>query len=99
NDTSSSLKWKDDKVKELESKLEALQNEFCSSKDAAAATEERLSAELSTVNKLVELYKENSDEWSKKAGELEGVIKALIPIVGSLDHSMDEITRSMAMKD
>lgn len=77
NDTSSSLKWKDDKVKELESKLEALQNEFCSSKDAAAATEERLSAELSTVNKLVELYKENSDEWSKKAGELEGVIKAL----------------------
>ncbi|KAI3733902.1 hypothetical protein L6452_13360 [Arctium lappa] len=77
NDTSSSLKWKDDRVKELESKLEALQEEFCSSKDLAAATEERLSAELSTVNKLVELYKENSDEWSKKSGELEGVIKAL----------------------
>ncbi|XP_024989705.1 nuclear-pore anchor [Cynara cardunculus var. scolymus] len=77
NDTSSSLKWKDDRVKELESKLEALQKEFCSSKDMAAATEERLSAELSTVNKLVELYKESSDEWSKKSGELEGVIKAL----------------------
>lgn len=29
------------------------------------------------VNKLVELYKESSEEWSKKAGELEGVIKAL----------------------
>lgn len=31
----------------------------------------------SQVNKLVELYKESSKEWSKKAGELEGVIKAL----------------------
>ncbi|KAI3730621.1 hypothetical protein L1987_61793 [Smallanthus sonchifolius] len=77
NETSSSLKWKDDKIKELESKLEVLQAEICSSKDLAAATEERLSTELSTVNKLVELYKENSDEWSKKSGELEGVIKAL----------------------
>ena len=27
--------------------------------------------------KLAELHKESSDEWSKKAGELEGVIKAL----------------------
>lgn len=32
---------------------------------------------LVQVTKLVELYKESSDEWSKKAGELEGVIKAL----------------------
>ncbi|KAI3816544.1 hypothetical protein L1987_16245 [Smallanthus sonchifolius] len=77
DDTCNTLKWKDDKIKELESKLEALQNELCSSKDMAAATEEQLSSELSTVNKLVELYKESSDEWSKKAGELEGVIKAL----------------------
>lgn len=29
------------------------------------------------VTKLVELYKESADEWSKKSGELEGVIKAL----------------------
>jgi hypothetical protein len=27
--------------------------------------------------KLADLHKESSDEWSKKAGELEGVIKAL----------------------
>lgn len=27
--------------------------------------------------KLAELHKESSGEWSKKAGELEGVIKAL----------------------
>ncbi|KAM0019898.1 putative nucleoprotein TPR/MLP1 [Helianthus debilis subsp. tardiflorus] len=77
NDMCNTLKWKDDRIKELESKLEALQNELCSSKDTAAATEEQLSSELSTVNKLVELYKESADEWSKKAGELEGVIKAL----------------------
>jgi hypothetical protein len=32
---------------------------------------------LLQVSKLVELYKESSDEWSKKAGKLEGVIKAL----------------------
>ncbi|PKI65565.1 hypothetical protein CRG98_014065, partial [Punica granatum] len=29
------------------------------------------------VHKLVELYKESSEEWSRKAKELEGVIKAL----------------------
>ncbi|KAK2974228.1 hypothetical protein RJ640_016714 [Escallonia rubra] len=55
NESSSSLKWKDDRVRELESKLSSLQE----------------------VTKLVELYKESSEEWSKKAGELEGVIKAL----------------------
>lgn len=32
---------------------------------------------LLQVSKLVELYKESASEWSKKAGELEGVIKAL----------------------
>ncbi|KAL8224372.1 hypothetical protein R6Q57_019847 [Mikania cordata] len=77
DDMCNTLKWKDDKIKELELKLEALQNELCSSKDMAAATEDQLSSELSTVNKLVELYKESSEEWSKKAEELEGVIKAL----------------------
>lgn len=29
------------------------------------------------LTKLVDLYKESLEEWSKKAGELEGVIKAL----------------------
>ncbi|CAN6689128.1 unnamed protein product [Malus baccata var. baccata] len=77
NDCSSSLKWNKQRVSELEAKLTSLQEELHSSKDAAAANEERLTAELSTLNKLVELYKESSEEWSKKAGELEGVIKAL----------------------
>ncbi|KAJ0552350.1 nuclear-pore anchor isoform X1 [Helianthus annuus] len=90
NETSSSLKWKDDRVNELESKLEALQAEICSSKEMAAATEERLSTELSTVNKLVELYKENSDEWSKKSGELEGVIKALETHASQLEKDYKE---------
>ncbi|KAL0009589.1 hypothetical protein SO802_011091 [Lithocarpus litseifolius] len=76
NECSSSLQWHKERVRELEMKLTSLQEELCSSKAAAAANEERLSAELSTVNKLVELYKESSEEWSRKAGELEGVIKA-----------------------
>ncbi|OMO68924.1 Tetratricopeptide, MLP1/MLP2-like protein, partial [Corchorus capsularis] len=54
-----------------------LSQELCSSKEVATSNEERFSAELSTANKLVELYKESSEEWSRKAGELEGVIKAL----------------------
>lgn len=29
------------------------------------------------MTRLVDLYKESSEEWSKKAGELEGVIRAL----------------------
>lgn len=29
------------------------------------------------ATKLVELYKQSSDEWSNKSHELEGVIKAL----------------------
>ncbi|KAK9182042.1 hypothetical protein WN944_025183 [Citrus x changshan-huyou] len=77
SECSSSLNWNKERVRELEIKLSSLQEEFCSSKDAAAANEERFSMELSTVNKLVELYKESSEEWSRKAGELEGVIKAL----------------------
>ncbi|XP_062093054.1 nuclear-pore anchor [Humulus lupulus] len=74
---STSLNWNKERARELETKLTSLQEELCSTKDAASANEEQLSAELSTVNKLVELYKESSEEWSKKAGDLEGVIKAL----------------------
>ncbi|KAM1266288.1 hypothetical protein ACFX2J_035876 [Malus domestica] len=77
NDCSSSLKWHKQRVAELGDRLTSLQEELHSSKDAAAANEERLTAELSTLNKLVELYKESSEEWSKKAGDLEGAIKAL----------------------
>ncbi|KAK0595089.1 hypothetical protein LWI29_003434 [Acer saccharum] len=36
-----------------------------------------MSTKLSDVNKVVKLHKEASDEWSRKAGELKGVIKAL----------------------
>ncbi|GAU38033.1 hypothetical protein TSUD_274360 [Trifolium subterraneum] len=54
-----------------------LEQELISAKDSAAANEEQLSAELSTVNKLNELYKESSEEWSRKAADLEGVIKAM----------------------
>ncbi|KAL6955865.1 hypothetical protein U1Q18_048332, partial [Sarracenia purpurea var. burkii] len=43
----SSLKWNKDRVMELERKLTSLQEELSSSKDAAAANEERYSAEIS----------------------------------------------------
>ncbi|EOY14280.1 Nucleoprotein TPR, putative isoform 1 [Theobroma cacao] len=77
NESSSSLNWHKERMRELEIKLTSLQEDLCSSKEVATSNEERFSAELSTANKLVELYKESSEEWSKKAGELEGVIKAL----------------------
>ncbi|CAL0335128.1 unnamed protein product [Lupinus luteus] len=77
SECSKSLQWNKDRVRELEVSLKSTQEELISVKDAAAANEERLSAELSTVNKLNELYKESSEEWSRKAADLEGVIKAL----------------------
>ncbi|KAH1237392.1 Nuclear-pore anchor [Glycine max] len=76
-ESSKSLLWNEDRVRELEIKLKSVQEELISAKDVAAANEEQLSAELSTVNKLNELYKESSEEWSKKAADLEGVIKAI----------------------
>ncbi|KAH0874460.1 hypothetical protein HID58_071822 [Brassica napus] len=77
NECSSSLNWHKERLRELETKITSLQEELSSCKDAATTTEEQYSAELLTANKLVELYKESSEEWSRKAGELEGVIKAL----------------------
>ncbi|XP_042407958.1 nuclear-pore anchor-like [Zingiber officinale] len=77
NDYSSSLKHSTERVDELEVKNASLEKELCSSKDSAATNEVQLTSELSTVRKLAELYKERSEEWSKKSGELEGVIKAL----------------------
>ncbi|GMH10574.1 hypothetical protein Nepgr_012415 [Nepenthes gracilis] len=74
---SSSLKWYKERVKELEMKLTSSQEEISTAQNAAVSSEERYSAEIATLSKLVELYKESSNEWSKKAGELEGVIKAL----------------------
>ncbi|WJX72066.1 hypothetical protein P8452_55984 [Trifolium repens] len=77
SECSKSLQWNKDRARELEMKLKSMQEELISAKDAAAANEEQLSAELSTVNKLNELYKESSEEWSRKAADLEGVIKAM----------------------
>ncbi|XP_011012854.1 PREDICTED: nuclear-pore anchor [Populus euphratica] len=90
NESSSSSKRSMERVKELELKLTSVQEELCSSRDAAGANEERLSAELSTVNKLVELYKESSEEWSQKAGELEGVIKALETHLSQVENDYKE---------
>ncbi|KAJ6322496.1 hypothetical protein OIU77_012355 [Salix suchowensis] len=90
NEGSSSSKRSMERVKELELKLTSMQEELCSYRDAAAANEDRLSAELSTVHKLVELYKESSEEWSQKAGELEGVIKALETHLSQVENDYKE---------
>ncbi|KAJ6726782.1 NUCLEOPROTEIN TPR [Salix purpurea] len=90
NEGSSSSKRSMERVKELELKLTSVQEELCSYRDVAAANEDRLSAELSTVHKLVELYKESSEEWSQKAGELEGVIKALETHLSQVENDYKE---------
>ncbi|XP_062220247.1 nuclear-pore anchor-like [Phragmites australis] len=77
SESSSSSRRSKERISELEQRVSYVEKELCSTKDTAAANEQRLGAELSTVMKLSELYKESSEEWSKKAGELEGVIKAL----------------------
>lgn len=77
NECSTSLTREKDRVKELEKKLDSMHQQLCSAKDEASAAEQRYSAEISSASKLAGLYKESSEEWSKKAGELEGVIKAL----------------------
>ncbi|XP_024018829.1 nuclear-pore anchor isoform X2 [Morus notabilis] len=90
DECSSSLKWNKDRVVGLEMKLTSLQEELRSTKEVAAANDEQLSAELSIANKLVELYKESSEEWSKKAGDLEGVIKALETHLSQVQNDYSE---------
>ncbi|QCD96134.1 nucleoprotein TPR [Vigna unguiculata] len=99
NECSQSLQWNKDRVRELEIKLKSVQEELISAKDAAAANEEQLSAELSTVNKLNELYKESSKELSKKATDLEGVIKALESDLKQVeDHYKGELEKELSAR-
>ncbi|KAK8623172.1 hypothetical protein V6N13_118063 [Hibiscus sabdariffa] len=99
NECSSSLNWHKERTKELETKLTSLQEELCSSKEVATSNEERFSAELSIANKLVDLYKESSEEWSKKAGELEGAIKALEMQLGQVqDDYKDRLEKEVSTK-
>ncbi|KAK8562277.1 hypothetical protein V6N12_010361 [Hibiscus sabdariffa] len=115
NECSSSLNWHKERTKELETKLTSVQeyrlttplsffnkklvNELCSSKEVATSNEERFSAELSIANKLVDLYKESSEEWSRKAGELEGAIKALEMQLGQVqDDYKDRLEKEISAK-
>ncbi|CAI0415544.1 unnamed protein product [Linum tenue] len=86
SESSSSAQRNKERADELEVKLTSLREELSSTKDAAVANEEQLSAELSTANKLVGLYKQSSEEWARKAGELEGVIRALEAHLGELEN-------------
>ncbi|XP_078447741.1 nuclear pore anchor [Wolffia australiana] len=90
NESSSKLRWSEERVTDLESRYKLLENELFSCKDSAAVNEDRFAAELATVTKLVELHKESSEEWSKKAGELEGVIKALETHLAQVENEYKE---------
>ncbi|KAL8166555.1 hypothetical protein V2J09_008054 [Rumex salicifolius] len=98
-ESSKSIKWYKERVSELEMKLTSLQEDLCSTKDSAATNEERYVAEISTVSKLVELYKESSEEWSKKAGELEGVVKAMEMHLSQLQNEHKEnVEKEVALR-
>ncbi|KAK4797432.1 hypothetical protein SAY86_029758 [Trapa natans] len=99
SEISTSLKLKEERVRELETRLTSLQEEFSSSKDAAAANDERFTAEISTVHKLVDLYKQSSEEWSGKARELEGVIKALETHLTQVENDYkDKLDKELSMR-
>ncbi|CAN6457286.1 unnamed protein product [Victoria cruziana] len=90
NETSRFLSTTKERVKDLEEKLTSTQEELCCCKNAAASNEQHFSAEIATATKLVELYKESTEEWSKKAAELEGVIKALETHLSQVEHDFKE---------
>ncbi|KAG9439272.1 hypothetical protein H6P81_019437 [Aristolochia fimbriata] len=90
NECSSSLNWYKERVRELENKLASTQEELCSMKVVATANEDRFSAELATASKLVDLYKESAEEWSRKAGDLEGVIRALETHLSQVENDYRE---------
>ncbi|KAJ6817739.1 nuclear-pore anchor [Iris pallida] len=90
NESLSSLNWSKERINELELRVNTLEEDLRQSRDSASTNEERFTAELSTVTKLVELYKESSEEWSKKAGELEGVIKALETHLSQVENDYKE---------
>lgn len=99
SESSSSLNWNKDNVIDLEKRLNSVQEELSACQDTAAANEERHCAEVATVNKLVELYKESSQEWSKKAGELEGVIKALETHLSQVENdSKDRLEKEQSAR-
>ncbi|CAK9875904.1 unnamed protein product [Sphagnum jensenii] len=62
---------------ELQAKLNQTREELKFTTEDAAIKEEQFNAEISMATKLVELYKQSSDEWSQKSHDLEAVIKAL----------------------
>ncbi|MCO5577127.1 hypothetical protein L7F22_030950 [Adiantum nelumboides] len=72
-----SLQRSKEQAKESEVRLTQTREELRATREEAASKEEHLVLEVETASKLAELYKQSSEEWSKKAVDLEGVIKAL----------------------
>lgn len=75
---------------ELESKLSQVREELKFLKEDSAIKEEQFAAEVATAGKLVELYKQSSEDWSRKSHELEGVIKALETHLNQLEADYKE---------
>ncbi|XP_068655691.1 nuclear-pore anchor isoform X2 [Aristolochia californica] len=100
NECLNSLSWYKESLRELENKLTSVQEELCSTKDTAATNQERFSAEVATVSKLADLYKESAEEWSRKAGDLEGVIKALETHLSQVENDYREkLEKEVSVKE
>ncbi|XP_024540031.1 nuclear-pore anchor [Selaginella moellendorffii] len=78
------------RVKDLETEKHGLIEELRFVKEDAAVKEEHLSIEVTTASKLAELYKQSSEEWSKKANDFEGVIKALEAHLNQTKEELEE---------
>ncbi|BBN02351.1 nucleoprotein TPR [Marchantia polymorpha subsp. ruderalis] len=72
-----SVQRSNERIGDLEAKLTQTREELRYTKEQAILQENHLSTEITTATKLADLYKQSSDEWSRKSNELEGVIKAL----------------------
>ncbi|KAK8701306.1 hypothetical protein V6N13_019696 [Hibiscus sabdariffa] len=82
--------------------VEKQYNECSSSLNWHKERTKELETKLTSVqeaNKLVDLYKESSEEWSRKAGELEGAIKALEMQLGQVqDDYKDRLEKEISAK-
>lgn len=85
-----SLRRNKEHVKDLELRLNVTREELRSTKEEAASKDDHFSLEVETASKLAELYKQSSEEWSKKAVDLEGVIKALEVHLNQVETDLTE---------
>ncbi|BBN12065.1 nucleoprotein TPR [Marchantia polymorpha subsp. ruderalis] len=69
-----SVQRSNERIRDLEAKLTQTREELRYTKEQAILQKNYLSTKITSI---ADLYKQSSDEWSRKSNELEGVIKAL----------------------